>query len=344
MNAQTVLPLGMLTLLASVLAGCIGGPGGGAAVGAVAPTAIPQFDDRTGAIVGQVTTDEQVPLVGADVGVVAAGLTTRTDRNGNFAINHVAPGEALVSVAMVGYLPAQQRVTVEAGKATEPLAFALTRVAVDGPFHKTVMRRVELTGVMWKLTPSCIYEPLTTINPLLKTCGGIREACPGDPDPCEGHTSETDFKGFNRSWQSIVGEVRWTPQTGATGKGFFFDLDAPNITRGTNGAVNQADPHTFAASSNKSPIMVRVDKDGLAKKGVPEKDWNNYNSTEARCASDSTYNCDWFYRLFPAAYDAGIGEDGFGPDYGISYQNVAEIYVSYFINERAPPGFTALPL
>jgi hypothetical protein len=340
--------LPLLAAAAVILAGCVTEEGSEAPARPVNVDA--EFGEDTGAIVGLVLDEEQLPIAGAEVAIPALEKTTRTADDGRFALNHLPPGTHELTVLALGYQPATQRVEVEPGRATDAILIELQALPSDAPFSRTDIRRGTLSGLMWKLTPTCIY---TDVHPLVKTCGGVRfgeieapvvghitQGCA----VCETHTR--DFDDFTPEWQTIVGEVRWTPQSGVTGKGFHFDINAPNITRGTGGSINQADPYTFKKSANKAPIAIRVDKDLLADRGIAEADWNNYEDPVACTAprpSDNIQNCDWFYRLFPAAYDAGIGEEGFGPDYGVMYENTAEIHFSYFIREPAPADFTALP-
>jgi hypothetical protein len=220
---------------------------------------------------------------------------------------------------------------------------------------------VTLSGILYKATPSCIY---TDIDPLVKTCGGVRfnqitipppvnytvplfKGCPS----CETHSQEK-MPEFTAQWETIVAEIMWKPQTGASGRGFSFDLNAPNITRGTGGSINQADAKTWQKQSSKSPIVFRVDKNvTLPERKIVEADWNNYPNAEACKApaprgndgKKTAANCDWFFRVFPAACDLNICPDGFGPDYGIMYEGTAEVYFSYFVRERGPDGYTGLP-
>ena len=128
-------------------------------------------------------------------------------------------------------------------------------------------------------------------------------------------------------------------QSGATGRGFNFDINAPNITRGSGGSINQADPKTWVVATEQSPIQIRIDKPtALLEREIPETDWNN--PPGGPCG---TNNCDWFYRIFAAACDLGICPDGFGPDYGIMYNGHAEVYFTYFVKAPAPADWTAVP-
>jgi carboxypeptidase family protein len=336
-------------LAAAMFSGCVGG----GKSDLDRPNATAVFDDETGAIRGQVLNEEAIGVAGADVGILALSVATKTDESGMFFLNMLPPGTHEVHVSALGFEPQMRPVEVRKGAATDLIAFQLIPMPSDAPYHRTIIKKATLSGLMWKLTPECIY---TDVNPLVKTCGGVRlnSFPPGSGTvtagcaACEMHTLDRrNFTDFNNHWESIVGEVSWTPQSGASGKGFLFDVNAPNITRGSGGSINQADKHTWFKAANKGYIQIRVDKDALTSRPLPEKDWNNYNATEDRCVGKGEYdgrrNCDWFFRLFPAAYDLGNGPDQFGPDYGIMFENTATMYISYFVREKAAPDFTALP-
>lgn len=344
--------VGLLMVLGAAFAGCVSGGAKNVRANLNGPNSVPEFDDDTGAIRGQVVDVEQIPLGGAEVGILAVAILSKTDEQGFFALNHVPPGEHIVAVAMLGFEPMAKAVTVIAGQSTDVVTFELTPLPSEDPYEVTVQLRAQLSGVMWKLTPQCIY---TDVNPLVKTCGGVRAgaAAVGGQElvkgcaACETHTNDGKHPKFTSDWQTIVVEVAWTAQSGVTGKGFQLDLNAPNITRGTSGSINQADKYTWSKATNKAPLTIRVDKDALLARGIKETDYNNYNGTEPRCKGTASAppnnNCDWFFRLFPAAYDAGSGEQGPTPDYGVMLESTAEIYFSYFVKKKAPADFTALP-
>ncbi len=327
--------------LGMVLSGCTGPSGESADETADGPAGGAEFDETTGSVQGQVLTDDLVPLKNAQVGIETVGIFANTDADGLFYLNKVPPGEHTVAATAFGYQTSTIDVAVTAGQVTDPVALLLSPVPGAIPYHRTTISRVELTGAMWKLTPECIYEPLTSLNPLLKTCGGIRFEC-GDPDMCEQHTSDDKF--FAPEWETVIGEVNWQPSSAATGKGYHFDINAPNITRGSGGSINQAEIHTWPKDGNVPPLLLRVDKDGLAERGIPESDWNNYPNDDCTAPDPAEVgNCDWFWRLFPAACHLGNCNEGFGPDYGISYENPVDVYFTYFILEPAPTDFTAIP-
>lgn len=333
---------GVLVASGIVISGCVGeeNTANSNSNGSVEPNVVPTHDSQTGAIEGQVLTVEQLPVAGAEVGLMEnLTFTTTTNSDGRFAINLVPPGFYTVAVSAFGFHPQDARVEVVAGTIGEPVLFTMEALPADGPYHETLIFPVDMDAVMWKLTPSCIY---TDVNPLVKTCGGLRLACTPSAN-CEVHTSP--YAKFTNEWKSLIGEVRWEAQSGVTGRGFNFDLNAPNITRGSGGSINQAEKHTWVVATDESPIQIRIDNPStLIEREIPEIDWNNYPANDCTAPDpDNVGNCDWFFRLFAAACDLGICPSGTGPDYGIMYGGIAEIYLTYFIEEPAEPEWTALP-
>lgn len=338
---RTSVIVAVALFLGSAAAGCVGSegtaPAGPAGAGA------PVFDDTTGAIEGLVTNDELSPIPGAQVGIVALNAVAITDAEGRYVLSSLPPGSYDVIAVALGFDPASKKVAVEVGAAVRS-DFQLVPLPVDGPYFRTVTETLTLTGVMYKLTPTCIYEPLTSINPRAKTCGGVRTTtC----TRCETHTGDKTYKKFNEfneNWTTIVSELSWKPQSGATGRGFLMDVNAPNVSRGDSGSINQASKYTWYKSDDQSPLKIRIDKSGLAERGIPESDWNNYDGETCTSTTVSgSLHCDWFWRVFPAYCDLGNCEQGFGPDYGVMVDGTATIYFSFFIRDPAKPEFSALP-
>lgn len=296
------------------------------------------FDETTGAIEGTVTSEDLAPIPGAVVGILGSDNQTTTDDTGRFVFSKIAPGSYDLAATALGFGSQGKSVAVEAGAVT-PVQFVLGAVRSDAPFMQMDTRKVTMQALMWRVSPQCIY---TDVNTLAKTCGGLRLDCnPGDS--CEVHYNYNNMFQNGSDWKTIVGEVEWQPQSGATGRGFQFDINAPNITRGTGGSINQADPKTFTVMQGKSPIIIRIDNPTtLEERGIPEEDW----LPAADCAGEGGDNCDWFYRLFGGHCDASsvVGECGTTPvDYGLAVDNAATIYMSFFFGEPAASDYTALP-
>ena len=325
-------------LCVGFLAGCVGGGASTDTTASPAPkvnSGPAEFDDSTGAVEGTVTDTEVIPIAGAQVAILRTGempddLVVLTDDGGHFSISRVPPGEHQIIAQRLGYSSTGKRITVEQGTIiTVPLQ--LEKQAEAGRLEVRDVRRAEVSGLMIKLTPQCMYDLGGQGQPLAKTCQGVRTGCAPAGDYCERHyTSLLDkHQEAGRNWTTIVGEVTWAAQTGATGKGFMFDINAPNIPRGTNGAINQGGPYTFFRMQPKPPIIWKIDPALLTERKIPEQDW---------C-------CDWFCRLFPGYCDLGslINNCEATPDYGVAQNNVATVYMTFFFVEPAPPTYTALP-
>jgi len=127
----------VLLSLALLLAGCSGG-GEGTAKSAGAPLSAPdaEFDENTGAIVGQVLSAEYEPLADAGVGLLGTDVQTTTALDGGFTLSHVPPGEYTLVAAKLGFRQGQATVRVEAGREADPVTLTLERVAVAEPYYK----------------------------------------------------------------------------------------------------------------------------------------------------------------------------------------------------------------
>ncbi|MBI2077798.1 MAG: carboxypeptidase regulatory-like domain-containing protein [Euryarchaeota archaeon] len=363
------LPLIAASIVAWVaFAGCVGqGEGASDRTGQPDARSGPvDFDDTTGAIEGTVTTPELDPIPAAQVGLRSDSLpepvTASTDESGRFVLNRLAPGQYRMDVQALGFQAQARAIEVTAGKA-ETLSFILEPLPTDDPYQRTIHESLQMSSLMYKATPSCLYLsgyvppgiPVVSENAnLLKTCGGVRFGTTGAAgynvttgcDACESHTqTNKKYSEFNANWSSILGEVTWKAQTGATGRGFLFDINAPNITRGTGGSIDQASPYTWYKGTNKPPIILRIDKPTtLEERKIPASDWNNYPENDCTAPGPSgTPNCDWFWRMFAAACDLGICNDGFGPDYGLMLQGRADVYFTFAVRQPLSQDFTALP-
>ena len=360
--------IGFGILVFAAFSGCVGQ---GESAGAPPPSGGVQagpaeFDDSTGALEGTVTTPELEPIGGAAVGLQAETLpepvATTSDDTGRFVLNRLSPGTYRLDIQALGFQSQARSVEIVAGRA-ESLSFILEPLPTDSPYQRTIHEALQFSSLMYKATPSCVYLsgyvppgiPVVSENAnLLKTCGGVRFGTTGvggfnvttGCDACESHTqTNKKYSEFNANWTTILGEVTWKAQTGATGKGFLFDINAPNITRGTGGSIDQASTYTWYKGTNKAPIMLRIDKPTtLEERKIPESDWNNYPENDCTAPGPAgTPNCDWFWRMFAAACDLGICNEGFGPDYGLMLQGRADVYFSFAVREPLTQDFTALP-
>lgn len=321
-------------MMAVAFAGCVGVESGSPQEATNQPkvsSGPAEFDENTGAIAGIVTDTELAPLAGAQVGLLKSEILPEdvvvlTDKAGQFTISRVPPGTHSLFVQALGFQSKGSKISVNAGEVAQANV-ALEKLPSDEPYHLTDVRKAAVSGVMIKLTPQCIYDIGGQGQTLAKTCQGVRTGC--DPSAnCEVHY--TKLLEDNPHWKTILGEMTWTPQTGLTGKGFFFDINAPNVPRGTGGSINQGSGYTFYRMQPRPPIIWRIDNSTtLMERKIAEKDW---------C-------CDWFYRIFPGNCDVGslINNCEATPDYGIAQQNPGTVYMTFFFKEPAPQGYTSLP-
>jgi hypothetical protein len=334
-------------LLTSAFAGCIASEAGTEASAAPEVSSGPaEFDDSTGGIQGLVTDEELNPIGKAQAGlkqsdIITTEMMAMTDEAGHFSLSHVPAGTHLLFVQAIGFEATAKKVEVVPGSLVE-VNVALTGLPTDEPFHSTDLRKAAVTAAMVKATPSCMYN-IGGQGSSAKTCQGNRFGC--DPSAnCEVHYSKTSGDGKacpygtcvdtlddNPEWATIIGETTWASQSAVVGRGFMFDITAPNTTRGTSGAIDQGSPYTFFKMNPKPPLVWRIEPALLQERKIPEKDW---------C-------CDWFYRLFGGWCDlesaAGLGNCETTPDVGIANANPATIYMTFFFKEPAPLGWTALP-
>jgi hypothetical protein len=347
-HAALVVPL-LLMLLA--FAGCVGADssspatnGPGAPGGAHGPA---EFDETTGAIEGVVTTVELAPIAGAVVGLLPSALLAEpynavTDETGRFTLNRVPPGDHALAASALGFTSASKRVSVETAVVAQ-VSIILEQLAIEEAYSVTILKRGAQTGAMLRLTPECLYlsqsvpEQVPSRN-LLKTCNGAR-LC--DSGSCEFTFVDELLKETN--YRTIVAEMNWQPQSGATGRAYWLDLSGPNVSRQTGGSIDQADKRYWMKHQGKGPIQLRVDlPETLVERGIDEADWYSYPGGKG-CAQSS---CAWLYRAWPSYCDLGssTGACGSTPvDYGIQQGAVYDVYFSIFYLEPAPPEFTGVP-
>jgi len=348
------------TLMMAWGAGCVGSSGS-AALNAAAPS----HDDTTGSISGSVQSDEIQPIANATVGIASTPpITATTDAAGAYVLNFVPPGPQVVSVIALGYASLSKKVDVTVGQTTENVNFVLTALASPGPYHKTDIFKEIVTGYIFKLTPDCMYP--VPGQATVKTCVG-GGGCAGPPLGASQPNCITEVQyghcgdggtwtkwgcDFTPEWKSIVGEVRWTPQSGVTGRGWIFEILAPNVTRANadgTGSVDQSDKHDWIKISSKSPIRTTVDDSNFLQ-GAPTGT-SHPIKPEDRCGGNpvSYPHCNWVWRIFPGwctiggATNDAVGCGNYGPDFQVDLTgNPVEIYFSYFVRDAAPAGFTAL--
>lgn len=112
-RSQTIAMVALFSMAA--LAGCIGN---GGEEQQTTPTPTAQVTENTGGIEGVVTSDEDLPIEGASVGVPELGAEAVTDAQGTFALSDLAPGSYQVFVQKIGYESLGKTVDVAAGDVT----------------------------------------------------------------------------------------------------------------------------------------------------------------------------------------------------------------------------------
>jgi hypothetical protein len=107
----------MITL---ALAGCTESSNPAAGPSDVPDAGPASFSDTTGALSGRVVDEEQLPIVGAQVGLVLEPFeATRTsDSRGKFVFSNLEPGTYKLFVNQLGYKAAAKNVVIKAGEET----------------------------------------------------------------------------------------------------------------------------------------------------------------------------------------------------------------------------------
>jgi hypothetical protein len=142
-----------------VLAGCAGSDAGPAATPSTS-AAPPSVTVDTGSIQGLVLSEDQLPIPGAQVAIVETQANTKTDPEGVFVFNDLAPGKYRLIAQRLGYSSAARSVDVAA---QEVLEVKLTLAAIevkDEPIRDLKI----LDGIV-----QCSVSVFTPIHP----CGGV---------------------------------------------------------------------------------------------------------------------------------------------------------------------------
>lgn len=341
-----------LVFLVGAFAGCIGA--GSSSAPDSTPTGPPvaggpaQFDDETGGIEGVITDPELQPVRAAVIGllkddIIVEDIVVQSDDAGRFSLSRVPPGDHVLAASALGYGSTSQRVTVEAGSVVQ-VSLILDTLAVETAYSTTFIKRGTQTGAMLRLSPECLY--LTQSVPvqnaatnLIKTCNGARVCDDGD---CEEQFTDETQNGSN--WRTLVAELDWQAQSGATGRAYWLDVIGPNVSRmQQTGSIDQADKRYWMSHQGAAPIQIRIDlPETLIERQIDEADWYSYPDGEG-CAQSSCY---WFYRTWPSYCDASsaAGQCGSTPvDYGIQREATFTVYFSIFYIDPAPADFTGVP-
>ncbi len=121
----------------------------------LAPSALPA--QMVGRIQGRVVdANTQRPVSGVQVTVVGTGRVALTDAGGQFALPDVTVGDVVVRAKMIGYTPAELRVTVVAGEVAQA-AFSLQSTAIE-------LDEIVVTGTAGPVSKRTVGNAITTIN------------------------------------------------------------------------------------------------------------------------------------------------------------------------------------
>ena len=372
----------LATLVTIAFAGCVASSEGTEAV--AAPSAGPAFDETTGSIAGMVMTDEILPVVGAQVGIASLNVMVLTDETGHFALNFVPPGRHEVSVIALGFQSTGRSVEVTAGLVTEATDFVLVQLPSLGPYYTLQVFDLKVGGELVKVGMECMYGSQYGIyvppgtpgisNANVKTCQGGNfcltpgNTCRGPTEVHYGHCGMDDDWteygcDFTNEWQTIIGEVQWTPTSAITGRGWSWEILAPNTTRAgatsnppnpDSGSVDQKDLHDWWKMTSEAPIQTRIDR-ATALEGSPSGTPGNHPMVEEDlCGGFEEVirpgGCDWAWRLFPGwctingATGQPYGCEKPGPDFVVDADGTpVQVYFTYFIRAEAPPDWSALP-
>ncbi len=361
-------PFSVVVLAAVAFAGCVANS---ESTALPAPSNVPAFDETTGSIQGAVRTDEILPIVGAQVGIAGTPIVATTDEVGRFTLNFVPAGKAVVSVIALGFKSDSRAVEVVAGEVVPSVDFILIQLPSTGPYHVSNIYTETIPGVLVKVGMECMYGSqygisvppgLPVNNANVKTCqGGL-----GSDEKHYGHCGANGDQpeiacDFTNDWQSIFGELQWTPTSAASGRGWSWEVMAPNSTRQGSegnmdtGSADQKDLHDWWQMSSVSPMITRVDR-STALAGSPSGTPGNHPMVEEDlCGHAPGGNgvdgyCDWVTRLFAGWCTIGgisggvAGCEDPGPDFIVDPNgSPVTVYFTVFLRQEAPAGWTALP-
>lgn len=123
------------------LAGCLGGGDADSKANLDTPsTAGPaEFDEDTGAVRGVVLSEEQLPVVGAEILLFGAERewTTRSAADGAFSISNVPPGGYQLAAQRLGYDQATRSVQVSKGDVTD-VELVLVAIPIPVPWIQSI--------------------------------------------------------------------------------------------------------------------------------------------------------------------------------------------------------------
>lgn len=299
---------------------------------AVAPAAPAEYSETTGALVGTVTDDEQVPLPGVVVGVQELGTQTTTDLAGQFTFSNVAPGRYSLQFALLGYSGSAKSIEVVAGEVASTVA-VLSRIVVDIAYHYTLQQK-GLLGCAFQTEG--VPTGLPFGSPGVSVCGigqVITLITGQDTSGVDKFRTVWELTDPSTAWNTTVLEMVWqSTQALGAGLSVIWEVD-----------LCSGDPDlTFAGPVvGRSPLIARTDAERI-QAIVAESSKPNSCLQQGLVASDTTEicnadKCDIQARVFSDAETTGQAVD-----VGASIQQTFEQFMTNFYYAPAPPEFTAL--
>lgn len=324
-----------LVLASILLSGCVGADAEIASTPAptsVAPAAPAEVSETTGAVIGTVTDDEQVPLAGVTVGILELGVQTTTDLAGQFTFNNLEPGQYSLQFALLGYAGAAKRIEIVAGEIASTVAF-LSRIVIDVAYHYTLQQK-GLLGCA--VQTEGIPTGLPFGSPGLSACGlgQIITLLTGqDTSDIDKFRTVWKLTDPSTAWNTTVLEMTWqSTQALGSGLSVIWEVD-----------LCSGDPNLRFAGPivGRSPLIARTEAAEIqaivAKSSIPNNCLQQglvESDTSDICNVDK---CDIQARVFSDAETTGQDVD-----VGVSLQQTFEQFMTNFYYEAGPGDFTAL--
>lgn len=293
--------LGLVALIVSAaLAGCAKSEGAQPAETGPAPVASLEPIPDGGAIEGVVVDDGQAPLAGALVAIVSLQLQVQTDEGGAFGFRNLPAGAYDVAAAKLGYESVARRVTVDANQVAQAI-LVLVPLAVEEPYVET-------------------FGPFNGFfNCMIGTPVGIRLCLQNETVNRMVFPNENRRLHYNltaETWQTMVGESRWTQGAFATGVGMAI---YPSYSQ-------RPGSHWWCEADGRSPILFRYERE-----------------LESICTSQGGTDPEPSMKINPLVLVADPGFGGLSaenPPLRLMVQQRYELLMTVFYAEPGPPEYS----
>jgi hypothetical protein len=295
-------------VFAVLLAGCSAGAGTGDSQRSGALATGDVLADAA-SLGGIVVDDSQAPVAGAAVGLIEPHLSVVTDTGGAFRFGNLAPGVYTLQAARVGFESAAKRIELHANDEAR-VTITMLPLAVQVPYHDSI-------------GPFKGYFECQ-----IGTAAGFISPCTGDVLHGQdlngivfpGDKRKLVYNLSSDSWQTMVGEARWTQTSYATSSGMAV---YPSY-------LKRATSHWWCEASGRSPIQFRLEK-----------------KLDSVCTSTSR-NTDPqpSMKVNPLILQADPGFGGTStdnPPVRLIYQQHFELFMTVFYGEPAPAKYSGFP-